>query len=79
MAVRAYHQSEGRLPNSLAELTPAYLATPADDPFSSESLRYLPAGGDFLLYSVGPDGIDNGGQPPQPAHAFEQSGTDIKL
>jgi hypothetical protein len=33
------------------------------DPFSTGLLIYRPKGADYLLYSVGPDGKDNGGVP----------------
>ncbi|MGV3618647.1 MAG: hypothetical protein ACO1SV_25265 [Fimbriimonas sp.] len=33
------------------------------DPFGTGPLRYVPAGRGFTLYSVGPDGVDDGGKP----------------
>ena len=32
------------------------------DPCAGAPLRYVPQGDDYLLYSVGPDGRDDGGQ-----------------
>ena len=63
LAIRAFRQESGRLPRSLAELTPRYLHDPLVDPFSGEPLRYRADGLNFQLYSVGPDGEDDGGQP----------------
>src|SRR5207247_2400535 len=33
------------------------------DPFNGRPLAYRPYGRDYLLYSVGPDGVDDGGLP----------------
>jgi hypothetical protein len=57
---RAAH--EGNLPDSLAELAPDILPVIPADPFDEHPLRYrrLPQG--FIVYSVGPDFTDNGGQ-----------------
>jgi hypothetical protein len=79
LAIRAFQQDEGRLPGSLAELTPKFLPAPLPDPFSGEPLRYLPSGSSFLLYSVGPDLQDNGGQAPKPGQRFDPIGYDIGL
>ena len=64
IAIRRYQLCQGLLPPELASLTPQYLKTPTYDPMSGGSLRYRPGqNGDFLLYSVGEDGQDNGGEP----------------
>ncbi|HAM71696.1 MAG TPA: hypothetical protein DCM86_08650 [Verrucomicrobiales bacterium] len=55
------------LPESLGELVPEFLKEVPVDPMDGRPLRYRrQAGGGFLLYSVGSDGVDNGGdgQPP---------------
>jgi hypothetical protein len=56
---RLAHQQA--LPNSLAELVPSYLPAVPRDPFDHQPLRFkkLPRG--YVVYSVGPDGVDNGG------------------
>ncbi len=65
-AVDAYHQREGAYPRTLAQLTPDYLAEVPSDPYTSEAFRYvltrLDGMGKYALYSVGPDGDDDGGE-----------------
>jgi hypothetical protein len=78
-AIRAFEQNEGRLPQSLVELTPKYLSVPLPDPFSGEPLRYRPSGGTFLLYSIGRDRKDNGGRTIKPGQKDDGLGYDIEL
>jgi hypothetical protein len=47
----------GSPPASLPATTPLL----AEDPYCGETMRYVVRGRRFLLYSVGPDGLDNGG------------------
>jgi hypothetical protein len=56
---RLAHNAE--LPVSLDALAPKYLPAPARDPFDRQPLRFkkLPRG--YVVYSIGPDGVDNGG------------------
>ena len=63
LAVRCYQSEQGRLPARLDELVPSYLAKVPSDPFSRHSLVYRPQGTNWLLYSVGEDGVDDGGKP----------------
>lgn len=61
LRVRSYRLKHDRLPGSLDALgIPASLLT---DPYSGKALVYRPAGGDYLLYSIGPDLKDDGGVP----------------
>lgn len=66
LAVRVYRERTGKSPANLADLVAAKLLDHIpDDPFASPGtpLRYkLQPNGKPLIYSVGPDGIDNGGQ-----------------
>jgi len=61
LALRAYDLRKGRLPESLDELVEEKIlpAVPVDM-FSGESLRYDAQR--RLLWSVGPDGVDDGGE-----------------
>jgi hypothetical protein len=74
LGVRAYQARFGRLPDSLDAVAAAdcLRAVPAD-PFSSDGrapLCYRPSGaGRYVLYSVGPDGADDGGRPMRDEHA----------
>jgi len=61
-ALQAYHQEKRTYPASLAELVPGYLHAIPNDPFAANKpLCYKRTGADFLLYSIGPDGKDDGG------------------
>ena len=63
-ALRAYKAEHGAYPATLAALVPAYLTASPDDPFASSGpLRYQRLGKKYLLYSIGPDGKDDGGKP----------------
>ncbi|MEO7676666.1 MAG: hypothetical protein ABIV39_07895 [Verrucomicrobiota bacterium] len=60
LALRCYQMKYGNLPKSLDELVPEFLpAVPFDD-FDGKTLRYSPD--KKVVYSVGPDLIDSGGQ-----------------
>ena len=62
LALRAYRMDHGTDAPTLAALVPHYLQAVAADPFAlSGPLRYKVAGAKPLLYSVGPDGKDDGG------------------
>ena len=64
IAVRRYQLRHGRNPGELRALVPEFLAAVPLDPMDGRPLRYrLDADGSFLLYSVGEDGVDNGGDP----------------
>lgn len=64
LALRAYRLEHGKYPKSLAELAPSYIREIPEDEFAKTGkLRYKLNGDKYILYSVGPDGIDNGGKP----------------
>lgn len=61
VAIRLFHGSKGRYPDSLRELVDAkILPSLPTDPFSDEPLHYSRERG--LLWSVGPDGRDDAGE-----------------
>jgi hypothetical protein len=60
---RADH--EKKYPATLAELAPAYIDAIPKDPFTDGDLQYRPDGEGYLLYSVGPNGKDEGGLGPE--------------
>lgn len=62
LALRCYQSEHGRAPAKLDELVPAYLKHVPLDPFNGQPVIYRPQGEDWLLYSVGPDGVDDGGK-----------------
>jgi len=61
LAVLAYQLEKGTQPLALADLVPEYLSSIPEDPFSGKPLLYRAAGRGYRLYSVGPDGRDDGG------------------
>jgi hypothetical protein len=62
LAIRLYFAQRGRLPDRLEELIQAGLLTDAPlDPFSGKPLHYAHERG--ILWSVGDDGIEQGGDP----------------
>lgn len=62
LALHAFRLEQGHYPASLAELAPAYLAKLPEDPFAVQgAFKYLPKGDHYVLYSIGPDGKDDGG------------------
>jgi hypothetical protein len=64
MALHAYKLERGHYPESLAALTPSYVSTIPDDPFAARGpFQYHIIGSKYVLYSVGPDGKDDGGKP----------------
>lgn len=64
IAIRRFQMNHGRLPESLLELVPDYLTTLSIDPMNGETLQYhINTNGEFALYSVGEDGVDDGGDP----------------
>jgi hypothetical protein len=60
LRLETYRKTYGRYPASLKELgNSPYLI----DPFSNQPFVYRPQGDRYVLYSVGPNGKDDGGQP----------------
>jgi hypothetical protein len=64
LALQAYDQDHGHYPADLDELAPTYLSQHLVDPFSeNQPFHYKLQGDKYVLYSVGPDTVDNGGTP----------------
>lgn len=61
LALHLYQSHHGALPQRLGDLVPDYLPDLPLDPYSQKPLVYRANGDSFLLYSVGHDRIDNGG------------------
>lgn len=63
LAVRLYEAEHGRRPAALADLVPDYLPAVPDDLFAADGLTvgYRPDADRPVLYSVGPDGVDDRG------------------
>lgn len=63
LALRSYRCDQGQGPQNLMQLVPKYVQHLPTDPFSNNPLIYRPTGTNWLLYSLGPDRVDDGGKP----------------
>ncbi|MGA2230281.1 MAG: hypothetical protein ABSH22_05225 [Tepidisphaeraceae bacterium] len=61
LAMTRYRLDHGAFPSHLADLVPAYLDAVPLDPFDGNPLRFVVKGNRWIVYSIGPDGVDNGG------------------
>jgi hypothetical protein len=62
LSLRAHELDHGRLPTHLSELLSDYLPFVPQDPFGDGGMNYRLASEPYELYSVGPDGSDDGGK-----------------
>jgi hypothetical protein len=63
LAVARYRLAHtGRVPATLAELVPAYLDAVPEDPLAGRPLLFRTQPDAYIVYSVGADGRDDGGQ-----------------
>jgi hypothetical protein len=70
-----YQHDNGRYPEKLDQLAPKYLRAIPSDVFSGKALIYKPSEKAYLLYSVGPNGKDDGGR----GYDDEPFGDDISV
>lgn len=64
LALHIYHQEHGHYPASLQALGGTYLPQIPLDPFdTTRPLGYRRENAGYVLYSIGPDGVDNNGTP----------------
>jgi len=62
VALACYHTEHGRWPAKLEEVSPSLMKSIPTDRFSGKPLIYKPRTDGYLLYSVGKNCQDNGGQ-----------------
>ncbi|MFP6602605.1 MAG: hypothetical protein VB862_08765 [Pirellulaceae bacterium] len=62
LGLAAYRHETGQYPAQLAQLVPKHLANIPEDLFVGKPVRYRRKAQGYLLYSVGPNQKDNGGQ-----------------
>jgi len=75
LALERYRGRHGRYPDRLTALAPEFVKASPVDFMDGQALRYrLTEGGHFLLYSVGLDCVDNGGQMRRPGRRGMPSG-----
>jgi hypothetical protein len=64
IALKRYQLKHGSYPADLISLVPEFVPSVPLDPVDAEPLRYRPnATGTYLLYSIGENGVDDGGNP----------------
>lgn len=64
IALKRFQLEHGQWPEALSDLVPGFLPSVPIDPYDGKPLKFHPnADGTFLLYSVGEDGVDDGGDP----------------
>ena len=63
LALRSWKCDHGAAPTNLTQLVPKYLRHLPADPFTGKPFVYRPTGTNWVLYSVGPDRVDEGGKP----------------
>jgi hypothetical protein len=77
LASERYRRDHGGWPESIDKLCPKYLDTVPLDPFDGQPLRYRRLADGVVIYSVGQDGIDDGGNLDR--EHMTQSGVDIGI
>jgi hypothetical protein len=60
-ALAAYRAEHGAYPTQLAQLSPKHVAAVPEDPFANGPLRYKRTETGCIVYSIGPNGKDDGG------------------
>jgi hypothetical protein len=63
VAMCRYRAANGSLPDRLDDLAPRFITAVPRDPFDGEPIRLKRIEGGLVVYSVGPDMVDNGGSP----------------
>ena len=71
LAVERYRLANGRLPDTLQELVPDFLASAPHDPFDGQQLRYRRLASGYVVYSIGQDLTDNQGEEMKTGEARE--------
>jgi hypothetical protein len=66
LAIEQFRNSRGCRPESVEQICPDYLKTALLDPFRGQPLHYRKTDAGYLLYSIGPDGMDDKGLIPLP-------------
>jgi hypothetical protein len=62
LATERYRMRYSHWPDTLDALVPEFLDEPPVDPFDEKPLRYLRDEEGVIVYSVGEDGVDDGGE-----------------
>jgi hypothetical protein len=71
VAIERFRRAQGRLPSKLDELVPTYFASLPQDPFTGGSLQYRVDPDEYVVYSVGSNGVDDGGTSKPPGQLLD--------
>jgi len=66
LALRCYQSEKVGVPVRLDDLVTNYLSKVPEDPFTQRPMIYHTRGTNWMFYSVGVDGVDDGGRPAGP-------------
>jgi len=77
LAIERYRLAAGKLPDTLADIVPAYLDAVPTDPFDGNELRYKKLEPGFVVYSIGEDMSDDGGKEKPPRKTKESPNWDV--
>jgi hypothetical protein len=76
LAAERYRLAHGHWPDVVEELVPQFLGQPMPDAYDGKPIRLRRFADGLVIYSVGPDGADDGGdiEPPQPGQRGRDAG-----
>ena len=66
VALYIYRARNGRFPETLDDLVPDFISAVPRDPFDGQPMKLKRTEHGLIVYSIGPDMIDNGGAPFDP-------------
>jgi hypothetical protein len=66
LAVERYRLKEKKLPETVEAMVPGYLPQVYVDPFDGKPLRYQLTEPGYMVYTIGEDGVDDGGRAQDP-------------
>ena len=69
VAAEQYRFRHGKLPAKLDELAPEFIPAVPLDPFDGKPMKMKRTEHGLIVYSIGPDMVDNGGAPFDPPEA----------
>lgn len=75
LAILQFEKNESHPPANLSELVPRYLESIPSDPYDGKPLRYkVKSDGTWIVYSIGPDQMDDGGLKAGEYSSFDSTG-----
>jgi hypothetical protein len=77
--VERYRLANGRWPEALEQLLPQFLPELPVDPYDRKPLRFKRLDDGVLIYSLGPDGKDDGGKIDRQKYTFPGSDMGFRL